>query len=155
MAKIQIEINLKKWILLSPILTMLICFIYNTVQSKPFKFEAFKSEADGEAFLRKRYIGKHIAEVLCEMDKIGVKCSDKEVYDKSTKYWQRDHLRSYRGYVPDYKKYEDVYSGCYGCHYYNNWISRDPLAYYQFWFFLDDNDKVFGILFKQFEKLVI
>ncbi len=147
MTTIQIKINLKKWIRLSPIIIMLICFLYNTLESKPFKFEDFDSEKEANAFLRKRYAGKHIAEVLCEMEKIGVECGRKSLRYKD--------LSRFKKYIPDYEKYQDVFSGSCECWYSNNMLSRDPMTYYRFYFYLDNNDKVFGVLLRGLGKFVI
>ena len=99
--------------------------IYNQVESKPFKFEKFESGEEARKYLRKHYPVGSDAEVLFkDLKKVGAE------YEKRSEKIPPKHM------VDDKDlEYDDVYVGGYS----NNWISSNPIGYWNLYIFVKDN----------------
>jgi hypothetical protein len=99
--------------------------IYNQVESKPFKFEKFESGEEARKYLRKHYPVGSDAEVLFkDLKKVGAE------YEKRSEKIPPKHMGDDKDL-----EYDDVYVGGYS----NNWISSNPIGYWNLYIFVKDN----------------
>ena len=112
--------------------------IYNQVESKPFKFEKFESGEEARKYLRKHYPVGSDAEVLFkDLKKVGAK------YEKRNEKIPPQEM----GEDKDLE-YDAVYVGEYG----NNWISGDPMGYYDLYIFVNEEQKIRDISVYKWSK---
>ena len=99
--------------------------IYNQVENKPFKFEKFESGEEAREYLRKHYPVGSDAEVLFkDLKKVGAE------YEKRSEKIPPKHMGDDKDL-----EYDDVYVGGYS----NNWISSNPIGYWNLYIFVKDN----------------
>lgn len=113
--------------------------IYNQVENKPFKFEKFESGEEAREYLRKHYPVGSDAEVLFkDLKKVGAK------YQKrNEKIPPQEMGEEHRDL-----EYDAVYVGEYG----NNWISGDPMGYYDLYIFVNEEQKIRDISVYKWSK---
>ncbi len=112
--------------------------IYNQVENKPFKFEKFESGEEAREYLRKHYPVGSDAEVLFkDLKKVGAK------YEKRNEKIPPQEM----GEDKDLE-YDAVYVGEYG----NNWISGDPMGYYDLYIFVNEEQKIRDISVYKWSK---
>jgi hypothetical protein len=112
--------------------------IYNQVENKPFKFEKFESGEEAREYLRKHYPVGSDAEVLFkDLKKVGAK------YEKRNEKIPPQEM----GEDKDLE-YDAVYVGEYG----NNWISGDPMGYYNLYIFVNEEQKIRDISVYKWSK---
>ena len=112
--------------------------IYNQVENKPFKFEKFESGEEAREYLRKHYPVGSDAEVLFkDLKKVGAE------YEKRNEKIPPQEM----GEDKDLE-YDAVYVGEYG----NNWISGDPMGYYDLYIFVNEEQKIRDISVYKWSK---
>ena len=112
--------------------------IYNQVENKPFKFEKFESGEEARKYLRKHYPVGSDAEVLFkDLKKVGAE------YEKRNEKIPPQEM----GEDKDLE-YDAVYVGEYG----NNWISGDPMGYYDLYIFVNEEQKIRDISVYKWSK---
>ena len=112
--------------------------IYNQLESKPFKFENFENGEEAEKYLSKHYpVGSDVEILFRDLKKVGAK------YQKRSEKIPPKHM----GEDKDLE-YDAVYVGGYA----NNWISRDPMGYYNLYIFIDKEQKICGISVYKWSK---
>ena len=112
--------------------------IYNQVESKSFKFEKFESGEEARKYLRKHYPVGSDAEVLFkDLKKVGAE------YEKRNEKIPPQEM----GEDKDLE-YDAVYVGEYG----NNWISGDPMGYYDLYIFVNEEQKIRDISVYKWSK---
>ncbi|MDZ5762463.1 hypothetical protein Cyrtocomes_00847 [Candidatus Cyrtobacter comes] len=116
--------------------------LYDAVKPQPFRFEAFKTEKEILEFLKGRYIGKNINEVMPELEKVGV--LDMHRSSEPTGHGRSD-LSAYERSIPNYKDYEDIYEGSCYMYYMHNWFRGNPLTSYTIELFFDAQDRIFAV----------
>ena len=112
--------------------------IYNQVENKPFKFEKFESGEEAREYLRKHYPVGSDAEVLFkDLKKVGAK------YKKRNEKIPPKHMGDDKDL-----EYDAVYVGKYA----NNWISGDPMGYYNLYIFVNEEQKIRDISVYKWSK---
>ncbi len=112
----------------------------NSFESKPFKFENFKTAEKVKSYLDEHYLGKGINVILEDLSKVGAECMVRP--EKIPKHQISINL-------------DGEYDRVYVCDYRNNFISFDPFGVYYFSLYVDDSDKLIGIFVKKKSKLEI
>ena len=113
--------------------------IYNQVESKPFKFEKFESGEEARKYLRKHYlVGSDVEVLFKDLKKVGAK------YEKrNEKIPPQEMGEEHRDL-----EYDAVYVGEYA----NNWISGDPMGYYDLYIFVNEEQKILDMSVYKWSK---
>lgn len=113
--------------------------IYNQVESKPFKFEKFESGEEARKYLRKYYlVGSDVEVLFKDLKKVGAK------YEKrNEKIPPQEMGEEHRDL-----EYDAVYVGEYA----NNWISGDPMGYYDLYIFVNEEQKILDMSVYKWSK---
>ena len=116
-------IEMVKYTVYSLLGIIILVGIFNQVESKPFKFENFKNGEEAEKYLSKHYpVGSDVEILFRDLKKVGAK------YEKrSEKIPPKEMSKEL--------EYDDVYVGGYS----NNWISSNPIGYWNLYIFVKDN----------------
>ena len=113
--------------------------IYNQVESKPFKFENFENGEEAKKYLSKHYpVGSYVEILFKDLKKVGAK------------YQKRNEKIPPKEVAEEHSdlEYDAVYVGGYA----NNWISEDPMGYYDLYIFIDENQKIRDISVYRWSK---
>ena len=110
---------------------MMACGMYNILQEKPFKFEHFKSRKEGQEYIIDHYpVGSDVNALFTDLKKVGATYfKRKEKIPPNQMGKQRD------------LEYDRVYIAKYS----NNWISSDPMGWYDLFIFVDLNNTILHI----------
>ena len=116
-------IEIIKYIVYSLIGIIVLVWIYNQIESKPFKFKDFENGEEVERYLAKYYpVGSDVEILFKDLKKVGAK------YEK-----RREKIPPKE--MSKELEYDDVYVGGYS----NNWISSNPIGYWNLYIFVKDN----------------
>jgi hypothetical protein len=122
---------------------LLAIFIYsllvNIFESKPFRFESFATKEEAQQYIHKNYpVGSDVNLLFDDLKKVGVKKISRE---KKGQPWEM-------GKGKEHIQYDKEYS----CHYFNQWVSFNPWAYYVLFIHVKNNDEIAYIILNRWLK---
>lgn len=120
------------------IASMLFVAIYNKLEKKPFKFEEFEKGDEVREYLIRHYpVGSDVEILFRNLKKVGAKYQKRSEKIPPKEMGEDKNL-----------EYDAVYVGDYA----NNWISRDPMGYYDLYIFTDKEQKIRDISVYRWSK---
>ena len=113
--------------------------MFNIFEPKPFKFENFKTKEEAQAYFDKHYpVGSNVDLLFEDLKKVGAKYTLRK--EKIPPQQMGEHHMDL--------EYEKVYIGKYP----NNWISSDPMGYYDLYIFIDEQNEICDISVYRWSK---
>jgi len=117
----------------------MLTLIFNILESKPFRFENFKTGEEAQAYFNEHYpIGSEVHILFKDLERVGAKYRKRNMKIPPQEMGERHKDL----------KYDVVYTGEYS----NNWISFDPMGYYDLYIFIDDKNKICDISIYRWNK---